>query len=100
MTEKDNESINAIRFCVDKEVEDYSYEYTIEDIEICSEATYAWVNFSSPSNLSLYVKVSEVVKNDDDEYDCNFEVSLGEDNYEVSKWWDYTAKYFWMAVLS
>jgi hypothetical protein len=100
MNEQDNENVNAIRFCVDKEVEDYGYDYTIEDIEFCSGYTYAYVKFSSPSRWGVYVKISKVVKNEDGEYDCVFEVSLGDDYYEVTKWWDWQAKYFWMALLS
>lgn len=100
MNENEVNSVNAIRFCIDKEVEDYGYQYTVEDIEPSSGKIYAYINFSEPSDLELHVRVSDVVKNEDNEYDCKFEVSLGEDNYEVSNWWGWQAKYFWMALLS
>ena len=102
MIASDEEIIKAICFCVDKEVEDYGYKYIIDDLCVDEDTAYAYINFTYPDNLELHIKVSKVIKSkhDADEYDCVFEVDMGSDSYEVCEWWQSSAKYFWMAILS
>lgn len=95
-----------IEACVDDEINEYGWEFEIEDIEIHNKVdgiVSATVSIKNTSD-TLYVQVTDMkplssTKNPETT-DCKFFVEIGEDSYYETRSYDHTAKYFWIALLS
>jgi hypothetical protein len=94
------DGINRAKSFIDSETKDYSMKYEITNAEFYNDSVYVYIDFDKNS-VELKISEMEVPEDEEDIHrDCKIEVCMYEDVYEEVKDYDFTIKYFWMALLS
>lgn len=84
-----------VKELVEGELDDYSF-FSIKNIEMYDdykEEEYYRVEIETNRDKKITLHLKYNIEND------KISVELGEDTYEEVKSYDYTIKYFWMALL-
>lgn len=92
----------AVRLFLESEVGDYSHfsDWKTQINHCHGDVFTVDVDWDGRETIEFRVDTSKVSIDDgEDDYTGDIEICIYEDNYEVTRTYDWTVKYFWMSLL-